>query len=276
MRSNIEDAHSENLRQTKIKYDVVQTRLVGTYVVGTTAPVVHFLDPNGADRDVFLPVIDPKGGQFFIVCNTGSANSLNVRDFGGTLVSAIDTTTKFGFFVSSPTLWRSGLAGASGAQGPAGPAGTGAQWRSGSGAPGAGLGNDGDMYVNFANGDLYGPKAAGAWGATIGNIKGPAGTGNVSSDIGVSVVGELVVYNSTDGAHITHVTGTGYVKITAGVYSVQGVPIPAADGGTGQAGGYAIGDLLYASGASALSKLAGVATGNAAYFGWRRNRASLG
>ncbi|CAB4180527.1 hypothetical protein UFOVP1040_70 [uncultured Caudovirales phage] len=39
--------------------------------------------------------------------------------------------------------------------------------------------------------------------------------------------------------------------------------VTAAKGGTGQSGGYAVGDILYASGAAALSKLAGVATGNA-------------
>ena len=43
--------------------------------------------------------------------------------------------------------------------------------------------------------------------------------------------------------------------------SVTGV-LPAANGGTGQSS-YAVGDVLYASGATALSKLAGVATGNA-------------
>lgn len=37
--------------------------------------------------------------------------------------------------------------------------------------------------------------------------------------------------------------------------------VTAALGGTGQAGGYAVGDMLYASGASALSKLAAVAVG---------------
>lgn len=57
---------------------------------------------------------------------------------------------------------------------------------------------------------------------------------------------------------------SGYIKGDgAGGFTAQAAPIPAADGGTGQAGGYAVGDLLYASGASALSKLAAVATGNA-------------
>ena len=35
------------------------------------------------------------------------------------------------------------------------------------GAPAAGTGADGDVYLNITNGDLYGPKANGAWGAKV-------------------------------------------------------------------------------------------------------------
>jgi len=52
-------------------------------------------------------------------------------------------------------------------------------------------------------------------------------------------------------------TGSANISFAATLATVT-----AAKGGTGQAGGYAIGDILYASGASALSKLADVATGN--------------
>jgi hypothetical protein len=38
---------------------------------------------------------------------------------------------------------------------------------SGSGVPGAGLGVDGDLYLNLATGDFYGPKASGAWGSPV-------------------------------------------------------------------------------------------------------------
>lgn len=38
---------------------------------------------------------------------------------------------------------------------------------SGSGAPGAGLGVDGDLYLNLSTGDFYGPKASGAWGSPV-------------------------------------------------------------------------------------------------------------
>jgi hypothetical protein len=35
----------------------------------------------------------------------------------------------------------------------------------GTGAPAAGLGSDGAMYLDLASGRFYGPKAAGAWPA---------------------------------------------------------------------------------------------------------------
>jgi hypothetical protein len=35
----------------------------------------------------------------------------------------------------------------------------------GSGAPGAGLGSNGDFYIDTAASDIYGPKAGGAWGS---------------------------------------------------------------------------------------------------------------
>jgi hypothetical protein len=49
----------------------------------------------------------------------------------------------------------------------------GSLWYDGGGAPAAGLGVNGDFYLNHANGDVY-QKAGGAWGL-IANIKGPQG-----------------------------------------------------------------------------------------------------
>lgn len=66
--------------------------------------------------------------------------------------------------------------------GPAGPTGltgstglTGTSMLNGTGVPSAGLGNNGDFYIDVTAKFLYGPKASGAWPA--GNsIVGPAGT----------------------------------------------------------------------------------------------------
>lgn len=50
---------------------------------------------------------------------------------------------------------------------------SGSIWYSGAGAPGAGLGVDGDYYLNSTNGDVY-AKAGGSW-SVVANIKGPTG-----------------------------------------------------------------------------------------------------
>lgn len=67
--------------------------------------------------------------------------------------------------------WGSGVSlvgstGADGADGDDGLDGTdGQSLLSGSGAPGGGLGNDGDMYLDYTAYDIYGPKAGGVWGS---------------------------------------------------------------------------------------------------------------
>lgn len=69
-----------------------------------------------------------------------------------------------------------GIDGTNGADGLNGADGAdGALWHVGSGAPAGATGADNDMYFDLASGDVYGPKAAGAWGAVVANIMGPPG-----------------------------------------------------------------------------------------------------
>lgn len=76
-----------------------------------------------------------------------------------------------------------------GPEGPAGADGTngtdgvdGASFLAGEGVPAAGLGADGDLYLNLLNGDVY-AKAAGNWATTGQNLKGPQGpAGNDGAD----------------------------------------------------------------------------------------------
>jgi hypothetical protein len=81
--------------------------------------------------------------------------------------------------MTCPTVIKVATPGPPGPAGATGPAGVGAAWRQGAGVPGAGVGINGDFYLNTSNGDIYGPKAAGAWGAVVFNIaqgqQGPAG-----------------------------------------------------------------------------------------------------
>lgn len=67
-----------------------------------------------------------------------------------------------------------GPQGPAGPQGPQGPAGEdGSQIHSGSGAPAASLGINGDYYLDKSSFELYGPKSNGSWGTPI-SLKGTA------------------------------------------------------------------------------------------------------
>jgi len=56
-----------------------------------------------------------------------------------------------------------------------GPAGKSSTWHTGSSAPLAAVGVDGDYFFNTSNGDVY-RKVEGVWGS-ISNLRGPAGAG---------------------------------------------------------------------------------------------------
>lgn len=72
-------------------------------------------------------------------------------------------------FVDVSTL--AGADGTPGTPGADGHVGTdGKTVRSGAGAPAAGLGVDGDFYINTTTDDIYGPKTSGAWGAATSLI----------------------------------------------------------------------------------------------------------
>lgn len=84
-----------------------------------------------------------------------------------------------------------GPAGPVGAVGPAGASGTngldGKTVRSGSGEPSAGLGVNGDFYINTAANTIYGPKASGAWGSptSLVGAAGPVGATGATGATGV-------------------------------------------------------------------------------------------
>jgi len=57
------------------------------------------------------------------------------------------------------------------------------QWLTGSGAPAASLGIDGDMYLDTATDEVYGPKSAGVWGTPVADLTGTTGaTGPAGAD----------------------------------------------------------------------------------------------
>lgn len=91
--------------------------------------------------------------------------------------------------------------------------------RNGTGAPSAGLGSDGDFYINTTVYDLYGPKTAGSWGAPA-SLVGPngPGTGDVLGPA-ASIDGEIALFQSTTGKVIKRAAFSGLVKLVSGVAS---------------------------------------------------------
>lgn len=87
------------------------------------------------------------------------------------------------------------------------------------------------------------------WMATVSDLQTAMGAG----------AGSVTSVDVSGGT--TGLTTSGGAITTSGTITLAGT-LDADNGGTGQSS-YTVGDILYASGTSALSKLAGVATGNA-------------
>lgn len=127
--------------------------------------------------------------------------------------------------------WGSGVSlvgppGADGADGADGLDGTdGQSLLNGSGAPAGGLGNDGDMYLDYTNYDVYGPKTAGAWGS------GTSILGTVGSD-GKTILNGAVdpTTEGTDGDFYINTSTTTIFGPKAGGVWPAGISLIGADG----------------------------------------------
>jgi hypothetical protein len=100
----------------------------------------------------------------------------DINVVSGTGVTAtIQTATPAEITVDGALRGDQGIQGNQGPIGPTGvPGAAGAVWYTGIGAPSS-LYNNGDLYLNISNGDVY-KQVAGVWGASLTNIKGPAGS----------------------------------------------------------------------------------------------------
>ena len=105
------------------------------------------------------------------------------------------------------------------------------------------------------------PTGAKRWNSTTNKFEKWSGTAwsDLATTYAISISGNAATATSATTATTATSATTATTATTAG--NITGIAA-AANGGTGQSS-YAVGDLLYASGAAALSKLADVATGNA-------------
>jgi hypothetical protein len=73
-------------------------------------------------------------------------------------------------------------------------------WRSGSGAPAASLGNDGDYYYRTDTNQVYGAKSGGSWGSPIGTL-------------GANTIIQFSA-NGTSGWTTTYANGLNYIRFS--------------------------------------------------------------
>jgi hypothetical protein len=110
---------------------------------------------------------------------------------------------------SNPTIW--GLLAAAGT-----PGATGANGNTvlhGAGAPAAGVGVDGDFYIDTVANRIYGPKASGAWPSGI-SLVGPQGPAGNSLSSGTSP-GQIYLTGTGGAVPTTPVSMNGDVSITS-------------------------------------------------------------
>lgn len=111
-----------------------------------------------------------------------------------------------------------------GPPGPAGPTGIGSAWLQDAGAPDAEVGSNGDFYLDTETGNIYGPKADGAWGSAVFNIaegqQGPAGPAGATGATGpAGVDGRTVLNGSGAPSNGLGAIGDFYIDIaTARLY----------------------------------------------------------
>lgn len=123
-------------------------------------------------------VAGPAGSKIYSGNGVPASNTGAAGDF------YLDLSTSNFYGPKTANGWGTpiSLKGATGATGAAGTPGS--KILSGNGAPANSLGNDGDYYLDKTTYNLYGPKAAGAWGSALllqgpAGPQGPAGTANV-------------------------------------------------------------------------------------------------
>lgn len=122
--------------------------------------------------------------------------------------------------------------------GSAGAGADGAKWFSAAGAPSSGTGANGDYYLNLTTSDVYGPKAAGAWGSIVLNIKGATGTNGTNGSNGNTVLsGTSAPSGGVDGDfYIKTDTKVIYGPKAAGSWPGSGTSLIGPTGTTGATG----------------------------------------
>lgn len=223
--------------------------------VGATGSI-GLTGPAGATGPQGIQGLPGTNGTNGAAGATGPAGAQGIQGLPGTngAVGATGPTGAQGIQGLSGTNGTNGAVGATGPIGLTGPAGAqGIQGLPGTNGtavlngitnPAAGIGVNGDFYINTATNTLFGPKANGAWPAGVSLI-GPQGIQGLTGATGPAGAQGLPGAAGTNGTNGT-VGATGPIGLTgpAGTQGIQGLPgsngTNGAVGATGPAGAQGI------------------------------------
>lgn len=210
--------------------DTAAGLIYGPKAAGVWPAGVSFFGEDGADGSDGTNGTDGADGNTILTTSGVPDNGVGANgDY------AIDPTAQKIYGPKAAGVWPAGVyyAGDDGAAGSDGA--DGATWHSVSGAPGVGVGVDGDFAIDTVAQNIYGPKAAGTWPAGISYAGDPGADGADGSDGAdgntiLSTVGDPGAEVGVDGDYAIDVTNYYiYGPKAAGAWP-DGVYFKGADG----------------------------------------------
>src|SRR5215203_4784036 len=238
---------SEQVIESATTFNVLPRQLVGELKRGDETPSVLNVENWRTINSEPITITDFRDGQDGQIINiigdgftTVDHNTEITRSGDAAALLELGRRYTFQYFYDSNTktgVWIEQSGSGAG----------GSVWRSGSGVPSAGLGINGDYYLDTDNGNVY-RKAAGSY-TLVTNIKGPAGTAGAAGAPGTNGTNGIdgapgSVWRAGSGApsgglgingdfYLDNVTGDVYLK-AAGAYTiVANIKGPAGVGGGG-------------------------------------------
>lgn len=114
MRDTLDQNQAYQIDLKSGRFGTSSKTLTGDITLAPEGPILHFFDPNGADRIVTLPAV--REGTYLSIFNLSTSNTITVKNAGGSTIAVVYPLNTVQFY-SSETAWNSfgHVFGASGA-----------------------------------------------------------------------------------------------------------------------------------------------------------------